>query len=274
VKFDKTIAASDVASTLKDVFGDAPEVKTYGEASQLKITTKYKIEEEGNHIDDEVQGLLFTGLKSYISESVTLEQFKPGYDGDKKIGIMSSIKVEPTIADDIKTAAGWAILGSLLVIFLYILFRFRKWQYSLGAVAALFHDVIIVIGIFSLFYKVLPFDMEIGQSFIAAILTVLGYSINDTVIVFDRIREFAGTHKTWKFSTVIDKALSTTLGRTINTSLTTLVVLVAIFLFGGDSIKGFMFALIVGIVVGTYSSLFIASPILYDTVKKLDTKKK
>jgi SecD/SecF fusion protein len=274
VKFDKQIVASDVANTLKDVFGDAPEVKTYGESTQLKITTKYKIEEEGSYIDDEVQGLLFTGLKNYFPEDLTLEKFKPGYDGVGKLGIMSSIKVEPTIADDIKTAAGWAILGSLLVIFLYILFRFRKWQYSLGAVAALFHDVIIVIGIFSLFYKVLPFDMEIGQSFIAAILTVLGYSINDTVIVFDRIREFAGKHTSWKFNTVIDKALSTTLGRTINTSLTTLVVLMAIFLFGGDSIKGFMFALIVGIVVGTYSSLFIASPILYDTVKKLDKSKK
>ena len=273
VKFDKTTSASDVSTTLKDVFGDAPEVKTYGEPSQLKITTKYKIEEEGNHIDDEVQGLLYTGLKSYLADGVTLEEFKPGFDGVKNVGIMSSIKVEPTIADDIKTAAGWAILGSLLVIFLYILFRFRKWQYSLGAVAALFHDVIIVIGIFSLFYKVLPFDMEIGQSFIAAILTVLGYSINDTVIVFDRIREFRETHTSWKFSTVIDKALSTTLGRTINTSLTTLVVLVAIFLFGGDSIKGFMFALIVGIVVGTYSSLFIASPILHDTVKSLDKTK-
>jgi SecD/SecF fusion protein len=273
VKFDKPTSATEVSEALKDVFGSAPEVKTYGEVSQLKITTKYKIDEEGNHIDDEVQELLYSGLKNYITDDVTLDEFKPGYDGDKKVGIMSSIKVEPTIADDIKTAAGWAILGSLLVIFLYILFRFRKWQYSLGAVAALFHDVLIVIGVFSIFYKILPFDMEIGQSFIAAILTVLGYSINDTVIVFDRIREFAGIHTSWKFSTVIDKALSTTLGRTINTSLTTLVVLFAIFLFGGDSIKGFMFALIIGIVVGTYSSLFIASPIMYDTVKKLEKKK-
>ncbi|MCF6167146.1 protein translocase subunit SecDF [Lutibacter sp.] len=270
VKFEKPMSATDVSESLKDVFGSAPEVKTYGASNQLKITTKYKIDEEGNHIDGEVQDLLYKGLKKYIPADVTLEAFKPGYGGVKTTGILSSIKVEPTIADDIKTAAGWAILGSLLVIFLYILFRFRKWQYSLGAVAALFHDVLIVIGIFSLFNKILPFDMEIGQSFIAAILTVLGYSINDTVIVFDRIREFANTHTTWKFSTVIDKALSTTLGRTINTSLTTLVVLFAIFLFGGDSIKGFMFALIVGIVVGTYSSLFIASPILYDSVKKLD----
>ncbi|UMB60384.1 protein translocase subunit SecDF [Lutibacter sp. A80] len=274
VKFDQATSATEVSETLKDAFGSAPEVKTYGEASQLKITTKYKIEEEASsHIDDEVQSLLFNGLKKYYSKDLTLEQFKPGYDGVGKVGIMSSIKVEPTIADDIKTAAGWAILGSLLITFLYILFRFRKWQFSLGAVAAVFHDVLIVLAIFSLLYKILPFDMEIGQSFIAAILTVVGYSLNDTVVIFDRIREFTGIHTSWKFSEVVDKALSSTLGRTINTSLTTLVVLLAIFLFGGDSIKGFMFALIVGVVVGTYSSLFIASPIMYDTVKKLDSKK-
>ncbi len=274
VKFDKPTVPTDVAESLKTVFGSAPEVKTYGESSQLKVTTKYKIDQSGNHIDDEVQELLFKGLQNYIPKNTTLEEFKPGYGGNKTVGILSSIKVEPTIADDIKTAAGWAILGSLLVIFLYILFRFKKWQYSFGAVAALFHDVTIVIGVFSLGYHYLPFDMEIGQSFIAAILTVLGYSINDTVIIFDRIREFTGTHSTWKFNNLIDKALSSTLGRTINTSLTTLVVLLAIFLFGGDSIKGFMFALIVGIIVGTYSSLYIASPIMYDTVKRLEKKKK
>lgn len=273
VKFEKATNATDVANTLKDVFGDAPEVKTYGEASQLKITTKYKIEIEDKGIDDEVQGLLYTGLKPYNPATLTLEEFKPGYDGVKTIGILSTIKVEPTIADDIKTAAGWAILGSLLVIFLYILVRFRKWQYGLGAVVSLFHDVIITIGVFSIFYKILPFDMEIGQSFIAAILTVLGYSINDTVIVFDRIREFSKTHTSWSFYKVINTGLNSTMGRTINTSLTTLLVLIAIFLFGGDSIKGFMFALIVGIGVGTYSSWFIASPILFDFTKKLDKDK-
>ena len=272
VKFDKATSPTDVANTLRDVFGDAPEVKTYGDVSQLKITTKYKIELEDKSIDNEVQELLYTGLKPYNPAGLTLEEFKPGYDG-AAIGILSSIKVEPTIADDIKTAAGWAILGSLLVIFLYILVRFRKWQYSLGAIVALFHDVLIVFGVFSIFYKILPFDMEIGQSFIAAILTVLGYSINDTVIVFDRIREFAKTHTSWTFYKVINTGLNSTMGRTINTSLTTLLVLVAIFLFGGDSIKGFMFALIVGIGVGTYSSWFIASPILFDTVKKLDKDK-
>ena len=273
VKFDKPTSATDVAETLKDVFGSAPEVKTYGEAGQLKITTKYKIEEEGTEIDDEVQGLLFTGLKNYLPEGLTLEKFKPGYEGLTKVGIVSSQKVEPTIADDIKTAAGWAILGSLLITFLYILLRFRKWQYSLGAVVSITHDVLIVLSIFSIFHNLLPFDMEIGQSFIAAILTVVGYSLNDTVVIYDRIREFTEIHTSWKFSEVVDRALSSTLGRTVNTSLTTLVVLSAIFLFGGDSIKGFMFALIVGVVVGTYSSLFIASPIMYDTVKKLDSKK-
>lgn len=274
VKFDNTISATDVANTLKEVFGDAPEVKTYGEARQLKITTKYKIDEEDKSIDDEVQELLYTGLKPYYPTELSLEEFKPGYDGTKTIGILSAMKVEPSIADDIKTAAGWAVLGSLLVIFLYILFRFSKWQYGLGAVISLFHDVIIVFGIFSIFYKILPFDMEIGQSFIAAILTVLGYSINDTVIVYDRIREFTKTHASWSFYRVINTGLNSTMGRTINTSLTTLLVLVAIFLFGGDSIKGFMFALIVGIGIGTYSSWFIASPIVYDATKKLDKEKK
>ena len=160
---------------------------------------------------------------------------------------MSYIKVEPTIADDIKTSAIYAVFGSLLVVFLYILLRFRRISFSLGAVVAVFHDVLIVLGIFSILYKVMPFDMEIGQSFIAAILTVVGYSLNDTVVIFDRIREFAGIHTKWAYTEVVDKALSSTLGRTINTSLTTLLVMLAIFLFGGDSIKGFMFALIIGV---------------------------
>ncbi len=272
VKFDKTVSPTDVRSTLENSFGSAPVVKTYGESSQLKITTKYRIDEEGNEVDDEVRDLLFSGLKTYLPEGITLDQFKVGYEGDRTAGIESKIKVEPTIADDIKTAAGWAIIGSLLVVFLYILFRFRKWQYSAGAVTAVFHDVLIVLSIFSIFHNILPFDMEIGQSFIAAILTVVGYSLNDTVVIFDRIREFKGLHVTWDFKRTVDHALSSTLGRTINTSMTTLVVLSAIFLFGGDSIKGFMFALIVGVVVGTYSSLFIASPIMYDTTKKIDKK--
>ncbi len=271
IRFDQKVNASEVAGALKDVFGSAPEVKTFGDDNQLKITTKYKIDNDELEVDDEINELLFKGLQSYLPDGITLDQFKGG-DENQKIGIMQSIKVGPTIADDIKKAAFWAILGSLIVIFLYILLRFRKWQFSLGAVVALFHDVLIVLSVFSLFYKILPFDMEIDQSFIAAILTVVGYSINDTVIIFDRIREFTNKHTSWSYDKIVDKGLSSTLGRTINTSLTTLIVLLSIFLFGGDSIKGFMFAMIIGVVVGTYSSLFIASPIMYDTTTKLSKK--
>ena len=276
VRFDNTVNASEVSESLKEVFETAPEVKTYGSDSQLKITTVYKIEEEGNDVDEEVQSALFTGLKSYLSEGTTYESFKPGFqkEGESTNSIMSYIKVEPTIADDIKTSAIYAVFGSLLIVFLYILLRFRKISFSLGAVIAVFHDVLIVLGIFSILYKFMPFDMEIGQSFIAAILTVVGYSLNDTVVIFDRIREFAGIHTKWVYSEVVDKALSSTLGRTINTSLTTLLVMLAIFTFGGDSIRGFMFALIIGVVVGTYSSLFVATPVMYDTSKRKEASKK
>tara|TARA_R110002073_G_scaffold57778_4_gene146649 strand:- start:50454 stop:53405 length:2952 start_codon:yes stop_codon:yes gene_type:complete len=274
VRFDQSVSPTEISTTLKDVFGDAPEVKTYGGANQLKITTKYKIDDDALTVGDEIQELLFNSLLTYLPDGTTLEDFKiSGDDDDKQVGIMKYMQVGPTIADDIKQAAIWAVLGSLIVVFLYILFRFRKWQYSFGAVAAVFHDVLIVLGIFSIFWKVLPFDMEINQSFIAAILTVVGYSLNDTVIVFDRVREFTNKHATWQFSKIVNMGLSTTLGRTINTSSTTLVVLLSIFLFGGDSIKGFMFAMIIGILVGTYSSLFIAAPIMYDTTTKLTKKK-
>ena len=274
VRFDQNISPTEVTASLKDVFGDAPEVKTYGSSNQLKITTKYKVDDDGLNVGDEIQELLFNGLQSYLPDGTTLADFKVGTeDTADKIGIMRYFQVGPTIADDIKQAAVWAIVGSLIVVFLYILFRFRRWQYSLGAVMAVFHDVLVVLAVFSLFWKVLPFDMEIGQSFIAALLTVVGYSLNDTVVIFDRIREFADKHPSWPFAKTVNSALSTTLGRTINTSLTTLIVLLSIFIFGGDSIKGFMFAMIIGVIVGTYSSLFIASPIMYDTTTKLTKKK-
>ena len=271
VRFDQTISATAVAGSLKEQFGTAPEVKTYGTDNQLKITTVYKIEDEGQQVDEQVQKALFTGLKNYLG-TTTYEKFKPGFE-KQGAGIMSYMKVEPTIADDIKTSALYAVFGSLLVVFLYILLRFRKVSFSIGAVTAVFHDVLIVLAVFSITYNFMPFDMEIGQSFIAAILTVVGYSLNDTVVIFDRIREFTGKHPNWKYSEVVDKALSSTLGRTINTSLTTLLVMLAIFLFGGDSIKGFMFALIIGVAVGTYSSLFVATPIMYDTSKKEEKNK-
>ncbi len=273
VRFAENVSAPEVANSLKDAFGSSPEVKTFGSANQLKITTKFKIDDNSVGVDEEIQNLLYTGVQAFLPEGISYDQFK-GADNEMNVGIMQSIKVGPTIADDIKQAAFWAILGSLIVVFLYILLRFRKWQFSLGAVAAVFHDVLIVLSIFSLFYKVLPFDMEIGQSFIAAILTVVGYSLNDTVVIFDRIREFHLKHPNWVYSRTVNTALSSTLGRTVNTSLTTLIVLLAIFIFGGDSIKGFMFALIIGVIVGTYSSLFIASPIMYDTTEKLGKKSK
>lgn len=272
VRFHEKMNAAEVANSLKEVFGSTPEVKTFGSANQLKITTKYKIDDNGVTVDGEIQKLLYKGVKTHLPANISYEQFK-GADNEQNIGIMHSIKVGPTIADDIKQAAFWAIIGSLIVVFLYILFRFKKWQYSLGAVIAVFHDVLIVLAVFSIFQNLLPFDLEIGQSFIAAILTVVGYSLNDTVVIFDRVREFTQKHTSWTFKRDVDAALSSTLGRTINTSATTLIVLLAIFIFGGDSIKGFMFALIIGVIVGTYSSLFIASPIMYDTTK-LDKKDK
>jgi SecD/SecF fusion protein len=186
---------------------------------------------------------------------------------------MSSQKVEATIADDIKQSAIWAVLFALVVIFFYIVLRFQKWQFGLGALAAMFHDVLIVLAIFSIFYGILPFSLEIDQAFIAAILTVVGYSINDTVVVFDRIREYLGLHKKKQYQDVVNDALNSTLSRTINTSLSTFVVLLMIFLFGGEVIRGFVFALMVGVVVGTYSSLCVATPIVVDLVKRQVSKK-
>ena len=265
VRFENAVNPSEIESTLFDVFGSA-EVKTFGEANQLKITTKYKVDVEGLAVDDEIQNKLFNALGTYLPGGITYEDFVNGSD-DKALGIMSSIKVGPTIADDIKNNSYLAVIGSLIVVFLYILLRFRKWQFSLGAVAAVFHDVIIVLGVFSLTYQIMPFNMEINQAFIAAILTVIGYSLNDTVVVFDRIREYVNEHPKWSFNTTVDSALNSTLSRTLNTSLTTLIVLLAIFIFGGESIRGFMFALIIGVLVGTYSSVFIATPVMYDTQK-------
>ena len=263
VRFDQEVNSSDIESTLNNVFGSA-EVKTFGAANQLKITTKYKVDEEGLAVDNEIKNLLYENLSSQFINQIDYNQFI----GGENIGVMSSIKVGPTIADDIKQNSIWAIFGSLVIVFLYILLRFQKWQFSLGAVSAVFHDVLIVLGVFSLTYKIMPFNMEINQAFIAALLTVIGYSLNDTVVVFDRIREFFKIHTSWDNKTTVNTALNSTLSRTLNTSLTTLIVLIAIFVFGGESIRGFMFALIIGVLVGTYSSVFIATPIMFDSYKK------
>lgn len=266
VRFAQDVNPVNIQEDLIAVYGSA-EAKTYGGDNQLKITTKYKVDDSGSEVDVEIEQMLFDALKPNLPADMTFEQFTGDHE-DKTVGRMEYYKVSPTIADDIKKSSFWAVLGSLIVVFLYILLRFRRWQFSLGAVAAVFHDVLIVLGIFSLTYRFMPFSMEIDQSFIAAILTVIGYSLNDTVVVFDRIREYFNEHSTWKMSRVINAALNSTLSRTLNTSLTTLVVLLCMFFIGAESIRGLLFAIIVGIVVGTYSSLFIATPVMFDTVKK------
>lgn len=266
IRFEQEVSPSEISGELNEVFGSGTNVKTFGAANQIKVTTAYKVDVEGLEVDQEIQGKLFDVLQKYMAVGTTLEDFVAPAEG-KDVGILQSVKVGPTIADDIKKNAFLAIIGSLTIVFLYILMRFRKWQFSLGAVTAVFHDVLIVLGVFSFTSAFMPFNMEIDQAFIAAILTVIGYSLNDTVVVFDRIREVVNT-KGWKKGTHVNEALNSTLSRTLNTSLTTLIVLLAIFIFGGESLRGFMFAMIVGIVVGTYSSLFIATPVMYDTLGK------
>ncbi|MCK5781249.1 MAG: protein translocase subunit SecDF [Flavobacteriales bacterium] len=271
VRFDHNVKTQDISNALAVVFVDSdgtkmkPEVKTLGSSNQVKITTKYKIEEDAPEVDHEVNELLFNGLKDFLPANYDYDRFVGG--ADSNVGIMQSVKVGPTIADDIKDAALLAIFFSLVVVFLYILFRFRKVGFSAGAVVAVFHDSLIVLALFSILHGIVPFSLEIDQAFIAAILTVIGYSLNDTVVVFDRIREVVGEHKSRDFKVLVNKAVNSTLSRTINTSLTTFFVILSIFIFA-ETIRGFMFALLVGIIVGTYSSLFIATPVMYDIEKK------
>ncbi|RTY94249.1 protein translocase subunit SecDF [Flavobacterium bomense] len=269
VRFEKAIETETVKAELGEVFDGSAEVKVFGSDNQLKITTKYKVEEPGIKADEEVNKLLFTTLKQHFSADMTYDKFVNAYDG-KKLGILQASKVGPTVAEDIKTNAYWAVLGAMAIVFLYLMISYRKWQYSLGAIAAVAHDVIFVLGIYSLCYKFMPFGMEIDQHFIAAILTVIGYSMNDTVIVFDRVREYLAGKTKGSFSEIVNQSINTTMSRTINTSLTMIVVLLIMFIFGGESIRGFIFAMLVGIIVGTYSSLFIATPVLVDTISKED----
>ncbi len=271
VRFDKTVDPGEVGDDLRAVFESA-EAKTFGDANQLKITTKYKIEETDTEVDNEVQELLYQALKPNLPETLTLEDFVT-VTGGEEIGILQYNKVGPTIADDIKKNAVWAILGSLVIMFLYILMRFRNWQFGFGATIALFHDAFFVVAMYSLCYKFMPFSLEIDQNFIAAILTVIGYSINDTVVIFDRIREYVHEHTGWELEKKVNDALNTTLSRTFNTAMSTLLVLIAIFIFGGESLRGFMFALIIGVATGIYSTLFIATPLYYDTMKRSKEKR-
>jgi SecD/SecF fusion protein len=265
IRFVDPVSPAEITGELTQVLGSAG-AKTYGDANQIMVTTKYKVDEQGAEIDEEILGILFQSLQKYFPDGTSYEDFVPG-GTNEDVGVMKYRKVGPTIADDIKKNAVWAVFGSLAVVFLYILLRFRRWQFSLGAVVAVFHDVLIVLGIFSATSALMPFSMEIDQAFIAAILTVIGYSLNDTVVVFDRIREIIG-EKGWRGGENVNQALNSTLSRTLNTSLTTLVVLLSIFIFGGETLRGFMFAMIVGVIVGTYSSVFIATPVMFDTLNK------
>ncbi len=265
IRFEDPVNPTEITGELTEVLGSA-SAKTFGDANQIMITTKYKVDVQGNEVDDEILDILFTSLQKYMPDGTTYEDFIPGGTNDN-IGVLKYRKVGPTIADDIKKNAVWAVIGSLAVVFLYILLRFRRWQFSLGAVAAVFHDVVVVLGVFSATSALMPFSMEIDQAFIAAILTVIGYSLNDTVVVFDRIREIIN-EKGWRGGENVNLALNSTLSRTLNTSLTTLVVLLSIFIFGGETLRGFMFAMIVGVIVGTYSSIFIATPIMFDSLSR------
>ncbi|MCK5820333.1 MAG: protein translocase subunit SecDF [Bacteroidales bacterium] len=269
VRFENPVSTEDITVALSTPFGSEPQVKTYGGDSQVKITTKFLIDSDDPNADEVVETALYDGLKSFLPADVSIDEFL--YEDTY---IQNSHLVGPTIADDIIKSAIISIILALFGIFLYILLRFRTWQFGLGAVAALFHDVIIVLGVFSLLYSIMPFSLEIDQAFIAAILTVVGYSINDTVVVFDRVREYVGLYRKRERKLIIDQALNSTLSRTFSTSLSTFVVLLAIFIFGGVGIRGFIFAMMIGVIVGTYSSLFIASPIVYDLVKKEDSSSK
>ncbi|MFY8097315.1 MAG: protein translocase subunit SecF, partial [Flavobacterium sp.] len=273
VKFDKPVNPEEVKEVLasKEVFESA-EAKTFGNSSQLKITTKYKIQEENATVDKEVNEKLYAALKKFYAKEISYEEFINTNEG-KNIGVVQAVKVGPAVAEDIKTNAYWAVIGAMIVVCLYLVVSFRRYQYSLGAIAAVAHDVIFVLGVYSLLYKYMPFHMEIDQHFIAAILTVIGYSMNDTVIVFDRVREFlGGASHHGSFNKIVNDSINTTLSRTLNTSLTMILVLAIMFVFGGDSIRGFIFAMLVGIVIGTYSSLFIATPVLVDTISSDDKK--
>ncbi|MCD6178944.1 MAG: protein translocase subunit SecDF [Bacteroidales bacterium] len=265
IRFDESVNTTDIREALTGAFNSAPEVKTFGPDRQVKVTTKFMIDDNSDNVDEIIQNKLYKALKPFYNEELSYAQFSGDTSNTEQLlGILSLQKVGPTIVDEIIRGAFLAIIFSLIIILGYITVRFKKWQYGVGGVVALFHDSIITLGLFSILYGFLPFSMEIDQAFIAAILTIIGYSINDTVIIFDRIRENTGLHKKTSLKDNMNNALNSTLPRTLNTSGTTLVVLFTVFIFGGEIIRGFTFALLVGVFVGTYSSLFTASPIAYD----------
>ena len=281
VRFDQPVDAEAIRAAVNDAFDNAAandesvdnaaaEIKQFGGESQMKITTTYKVEQESTDVDVEVENILYNALKGFFTNGITLDEFTSTQDNPN--GIISSDKVGPTIANDITRDAIIAVIIALFVIFAYIAFRFRGWTWGLGGVAGLAHTAIIVIGFFSLFSGILPFSLDIDQTFIAAILTIIGYAINDTVVIFDRIREYKELHPKADLRKNVNEALNSTLSRTMNTSLTTLVTMLAIAIFGGEVIRGLAVALILGIIIGTYASIFIATPIMFDVTRKTAEK--
>ena len=281
VRFEQPVSTDDVREILSNVFVDAQtSVITMGDNNQVRISTNYGNESIDENIDAQIENMLYSSLKPMMNENVTEQMFVNRYvavDGEYRVstlddattfGIQSSQKVGPTVADDIKTSAIWSILFALIAIALYILIRFRNIAFSAGAVVGLVHDVLFILGIYSIFYSIMPFSLEIDQSFIAAILTVIGYSINDTVVVFDRIRENVGLYPKRALNELINMSVNSTLSRTFSTSFSTALPLLAMFIFGGETIRGFVFAILLGVIVGTYSTIFIASPIAYDIQQK------
>jgi SecD/SecF fusion protein len=254
VAFEKPVEVEAVRSILVDEFGTAVEVKTFGTSNQVKITTAYLINDNTDQANALVSEKLAAGLK----------KINPVYE------IKDSQKVTPTIADDIKKSAIWAVIFAILVIFLYILIRFKRMAFGFAAILALVHDVLVLLAIFTIFNGWLPFSLDIDQAFVAAILTVMGYSINDTVVVFDRVREYIGQHhsKNEDLPSVINNALNSTLSRTVITGICTIAVLLIIFIFGGEILRGFSFAMLIGVIFGTYSSLFVATPFVVEFIKE------
>jgi SecD/SecF fusion protein len=258
VKFEKPVNTQEIANLLSDELDGDPLVVTFGSENQVKISTKFKVEDPA--ATDEVNSLIYNGLKDLV----------PGVDERTFVNeyIVSSETVGPTIARDQAGKAVWAIILALIGMFLYIFIRFRKWQYGVGSLITVAHDVIIVLGLYTILQGVMPFSMDIDQAFIAAILTVVGYSINDTVVIYDRIREYLPLYRKRSAKEVYNLALNSTLARTLNTGMATIFVLIIVFIFGGEVIRGFIFALLFGIVFGTYSSLFISTPVLYETTRR------
>ncbi len=277
VRFDQNVSAEDVRVALDkvlvsdDAAKSSVEVKQYGGENQMRIITQYKFDDTSEETTAEVDALIYEALKGFYTYPITLEGFTSTQEDVN--GIISSEKIGPAIAKDMIFNAFYAVLFSLIAIGLYITIRFKRWQWATGATLALAHNAFLVIGIFSMLYHVMPFNLEVNQAFIAAILTIIGYSINDTVVIFDRIREYISLYPKRAMNDNINNAICSTLSRTVNTSGTTIVPLLAIFILGGENLRGFIFALLLGVIIGTYSSVFVATPIAYDILRRSDKKK-